>query len=392
VATASQTSTLLSVREVSMGDVQQPYLVRRQNGNPDASGDLYGLGLRIGAYLQIAGMLLCCIRSERRTRAGIKLISSAICLSLLCSCTILVRQQNLSPCEAWLVLSLTNAYTTPRAAAINNTGTSAGGVALIFAAASIIWQGVLSMWLFATLVVNLPSLGTRNRVWLFVELDILGWFRILMLVYFSVCCLLLPFQLVCFLLAVERRFNNWTKGLVGEPGMDERSEDEQHTAHRWISRKWSQIMSQIAVGLEVLIAKNIAFQKIDVLNDTWFDTLFRVRRLSRFEQQDRKLLGEKTLRIGRCVWGFFILTLTIVGVEKIITYNNLSVQQDISKPGQIIPLVLGVITFMEGAASALMPEPLPEPRRGSTVVAQANEGQIPLHNFGIVKRHSRGSE
>lgn len=103
MVTASQTSTLLSVRELSMGD-QQPYLVRRQNGNPDASGDLYGLGLRIGAYLQITGMLLCCIRSERRTRSGIKLISSAICLSLLCSCTLLVRQQNLSPCEAWLIL------------------------------------------------------------------------------------------------------------------------------------------------------------------------------------------------------------------------------------------------------------------------------------------------
>lgn len=287
--------------------------------------------------------------------------------------------------------SLTNAYATPRAAAINNTGTAAGGVALIFAAASIIWQDVLSMWLFATLVVNLPSLGTRNRVWLFVELDIVGWFRILMLVYFSVCCLLLPFQLVCYLLCVERRFNNWTKGLVGEPGMDDISEDERHTAHRWISRKWSQIMTQIAVILEFLIAENFVFKKIDTLNDWWWDTLLRVRRMSRFERQERMLLGEKTLRIGRCVWGFFILTLTIVGVEKIITYNDLSVQRDISKPGQIIPLVLGVITFMEGAASALMPEPLP-PRRGSTVVAQANEGQIPLHNFGIVKQHSRGSE
>jgi hypothetical protein len=50
-----------------------------------------------------------------------------------------------------------------------------------------------------------------------------------------------------------------------------------------------------------------------------------------------------------------------VGVEKIIAYNDLSPQNDISKPGQIIPLVLGIITVLEGIASAVFPERLPEP-------------------------------
>src|SRR5579862_4901135 len=59
---------------------QGPYLSRRQNGNSDAAGDLYGIGMRVGVYLQVFGMLLSCLRDEKRSRVGIQLLSSAICL------------------------------------------------------------------------------------------------------------------------------------------------------------------------------------------------------------------------------------------------------------------------------------------------------------------------
>ena len=140
-------------------------------------------------------------------------------------------------------------------------------------------------------------------------------------------------------------------------------------------------MTALSDVLEFLIAKNIAFQKVLQLNHWWYSTLYRVKTLTGDERKARIRRTEIVFRNGRCVWGLFILALTITGVEKIIIYNALSAQNDISKPGQIIPLILGVITFMEGAASALMPEPLPLPRRESTVVAVANEGQIPLNRL-----------
>ena len=56
-----------------------------------------------------------------------------------------------------------------------------------------------------------------------------------------------------------------------------------------------------------------------------------------------------------------ILVMTIVGVEEIISYNGLSPQNDLSQPGQMIPFVLGIITLIEGLASACKPEPFCHP-------------------------------
>lgn len=135
------------------------YYARRQNGNSDAAGDLYGIGIRVSAYLQILGMLLSCLRSNKRSRTGIKLWSSAVCVSLLSSLTALVCNRSISPCEAWLVFSLVNAYGTPRSAAINKMGKKKGGIAVLFAGISLVWQSVLFI------VHTLPLLGTHNRVW-----------------------------------------------------------------------------------------------------------------------------------------------------------------------------------------------------------------------------------
>jgi len=50
-----------------------------------------------------------------------------------------------------------------------------------------------------------------------------------------------------------------------------------------------------------------------------------------------------------------VLVLTIAGVEKIIEYNNLAPQTDLSQPGQIIPFVLGIVAMLEGIGNAFMP-------------------------------------
>ena len=73
---------------------------KRSDGNTVAAADLYGTGIRIGIYLQTLGLLLSVSRFHRTSGKGIKLIISANMIAILASWTILVRRQEVSPCEA----------------------------------------------------------------------------------------------------------------------------------------------------------------------------------------------------------------------------------------------------------------------------------------------------
>ena len=240
--------------------------IRRQNGSAEAAADLYGLGIRVGAYLQVFGMLLSCIGYQKRSRTGIKLLSSAVCVAILASWTAFVCRREISPCEAWLVLSLVNAYGTPRSAAIKHWNTKdGGGVAFGFALVSLVWQSVSFMWFFATLFHQLPILGTNNRVWLFTAVDISGWFRILMLVYSSLCCLYLPVEIVSYLLLIRTAFCSWTGTKTIRERQDNESVDETSGVHEqfWT---WGGFMRSIA-RLSKHMEENIVF-KLKILLST----------------------------------------------------------------------------------------------------------------------------
>jgi len=366
----------------------RPFLSRRQNGNSDAQGDLYGIGIRTGAYLQILGMLLSCVRSHKRTRAGIKLLSSAICVSLLMSLTILLSRRNISPCEAWLVLSLTNAYGAPKAPAINSTARRSGGVALLFSAISGIWQDILMMWFFVTVINELPALGTANVVWLFAPVSIFGGFRVVMIIYGSLWCAMLPAEVACCLSLTAKRFKEWAEGHSGE--LDE-EDDETHPQRpaKGVAKRWSSAMLNFANFLVYLEESHIsrAIQYF-TLGICWAKlinvTVYKFKKFNPWDTQAKHDYMEKCIRLTLCAWGFIILILTIAGVEKIIDYNQLAPQNDLTKPGQIIPFVLGIITVVEGAASASMPKPLEPHRRDSDHElgrrrsnATVGEGRIP---------------
>jgi hypothetical protein len=367
----------------------RPFLSRRQNGNSDAQGDLYGIGIRTGAYLQILGMLLSCVRSHKRTRAGIKLLSSAICVSLLMSLTILLSRRKISPCEAWLIFSLTNAYGAPKGPAINSTSRKSGGVAVLFSAISTIWQDILLMWFFVTVINELPALGTADQVWLFAPVNIFGGFRFVMIIYASFSCAMLPAELACWFSLTSKRFKEWAEGHSGEVDEDE-DQDHYHRSRRGASRRWGETMLAFADFLVRLEQSHFsqAIQKF-AINICWAQLMTRT--VDKFKPFNRQMDGprrndyiEKTVRLTLCAWGLVILILTIAGVEMIIDYNQLSPQNDLTRPGQIIPFMLGIITVMEGAASAAMPAPLDtrsrdvilEPRRRSNMTEP--EGTIPI--------------
>lgn len=113
-------------------------------------------------------------------------------------------------------------------------------------------------------------------------------------------------------------------------------------------------------------------------------TVYKFKKFNPWDTQAKHDYMEKCIRLTLCAWGFIILILTIAGVEKIIDYNQLAPQNDLTKPGQIIPFVLGIITVVEGAASASMPKPLEPHRRDSDHElgrrrsnATVGEGRIP---------------
>jgi hypothetical protein len=329
-----------------------PHLIPRQNGNPNAAGDLYGIGLRVGAYLQIAGMLLSCLGSERRSRSGIKLLSSSICLSLFTAWTILVANGALSPCEAWLVLSLTAAYGAPRHAAMNDSEKTNGGIAIMCCAVSVIWQEILFLWFFATLYRELPLLGTSNRIWFFTAVDVAGWFRVLMLVATCVNCLWLPFEMVAYLNLISRRFSYWV-GLK----LDKQDATSDGSLPRKFPTSWAAALEFIAVPLSNL-CKLKYFQAVVEFQDNIYAWWIGIESSGPLSNDDERKLKTffKWWRMFYSFWGFAVLVLTIAGVEKTIEYNSLAPPTDLSKPGQIIPFLLGIITLLEGVSTAFKPK------------------------------------
>jgi hypothetical protein len=256
-----------------------------------------------------------------------------------------------------------------------------GGIPLLFCLVSVIWHDVVLLWFWATAYRDLPLLGTSNRVWFFVEVDVSGWFRILMLVYSCFnCAVFLLWDVVDYVSIEARRFDAWSKGKP-EGDDDDDDDDEDNNSAPVLStpfrvskcsslkqfikdisadveKLWSSFLMKLSAGF-TMFAHNRFFYGINCLIERLFNLFANI------DDQPKELKGaalKKLLTIWRrlwCLWGFSILILTIAGVEKIIQYNGLTPQTDLSSPGQIIPLVLGIIVFIDGASNATVPAPVP---------------------------------
>ena len=353
------------------------YLVRRQNGNPNVAGDLYGIGLRVGAYLQILGMLLSCLRKTHRSRVGITLLSSSVCLSLFTAWTILVAGNSISPCEAWLILSLTFAYGTPKFAAFNESQKLRGGIGTVCCAISAIWLEISFLWFFATLYRTLPGLGTNNLVWFFAPVNISGWFRIFMLVVSCIKCMWLPFQLVGYIDMLSAIFKVWTDDAsdYGSDDGDDRSPIPPYRLEQfsktltnhlspslvWIEQFWKASMKGLSDCLSTL-CQHPWFRGIVDFQNKIFDWWIELKKEEILpngeatpEGKMKIIIWRLRLRIFNSLWGLAVLVLTIAGVEKTIQYNDLLPTNELARPGQIIPFILGIVTAAEGVSKAFRP-------------------------------------
>jgi hypothetical protein len=351
----------------------QSALIRRQ-GNPQVAGDIYGVGLRVGAYLQIAGMLLSCVRTENRSRSGILLLSSSVCISLFIALTVLISRHTISPCEAWLILSLTAAYGVPRFCALNEKDHPTGGIATLLCLISLLWQHVLYFWFWTIQYRQLPLLGTENRVWFFAPVDIGGWFRIFMLAATCIDSIMTVGSIGAYINLMVLRFVNWAGAEPADHGVRATGEEKLSKSNLWdkavlkagrrvdgLREKPYYInfvhFGRIVVRLSESLIGRRRRDDPEIPAETQQDDIEVVRNQLRAKKAERKLLGEK-LRKRKLIMmglGFVVLVFTIAGVEKIIEYNSLSPTSDLSTPGQIIPFILGIITLIIGVTHAIKP-------------------------------------
>jgi hypothetical protein len=218
-----------------------------------------------------------------------------------------------------------------------------------------------------------------------------------MFVYSCVnCVLFFPVDVVQYVQMEARRFAAWSEGKpegddddddddeISDEDDNEISEEDDHEISvsnprpaadhkfhfcgrvkqcltqciRCIEMSWSWSMEKLSEGF-TMFSNNPLFAWIASATAA-FHNLFTGILDDELPLDERRRRLKKYLTIWRlvwCSWGFSILILTIAGVEKIIQYNALSPDFDLSRPGQIIPLVLGIIVFIDGASNAIVPVP-----------------------------------
>ena len=304
-------------------------LETRQNGSSPAAADLYGIGIRIGIYLQSVGMLMSLVRQGR---GSYKLAVSANTIAVLISWTILARRKTFSPCEAWLVLSILGVLFFPAGATLCNVANTAGeGIGIFLVVVSSMWLFISILWLFVSLIYRLPQLGTTNTAWIFVPVPLDGWFRVLMLVAASL--FLLSSVLTAFgaTLLIHEAMKCWYTGEDSDDDLDSRLRNMRKDVLR--SSRW------ILCALEPKAAPWVLRWRLGVDRPIEAPHFYKIALCS--------------FRWVLCGLGLFFWIFGIVSCEKIIRWNALEPETDLSKPGQTIPLVIGIFTTVDGIGSLL---------------------------------------
>lgn len=156
-------------------------LGKRDNDNSSSiASELYGTGVRLGIYLQSIGMIISYPRklSKKIAGIGVQLAAATVLIAFLASWTILVREQEISSCEAWLVLTLLWALSAGLGVATTGQPLRGEYFVTLLSYGADIWAAVAAMWFWVDLSRSLPELGTKNLVFMFAPVDVTHWFRV----------------------------------------------------------------------------------------------------------------------------------------------------------------------------------------------------------------------
>ncbi|KAJ5737650.1 uncharacterized protein N7483_002775 [Penicillium malachiteum] len=264
---------------------------RNEFGNEDAAQDLYGLGVRLGFYLQALAMILYLYGDEKNYGKGLKIASGSITVSILASWFNYAAEAAFSPSEAIVVLMILMSLSFPAKYTLLNPRTimdeTIGVITLLLTELA---TCTALLWTFSSLVHTLPRLGTPNVMFFFSPVSLTGWFRYLALVYLvidAITSLYLAYRIVCVLMIVWKCY-----------AANRRELYEEESAQIVKIIKWSEDQFMLTIIL-------------------WL------------------------------VWVF-----AIVAVETTLQWNHLTPLNDLRSPGQLIPFVTGCILLIDSISVA----------------------------------------
>ena len=300
-------------------------------GNEEASSDLYGIGVRIGLYLQGAAYLIgyICIKHIDLT---VYLLGSLLAFSFLTSWNRLVDHVLISPAEAWIILLLIFSFLNPaellillrvflvyrsngrenptRHAARQVLKSAVGGQGILFLlmAISVVWFSVSELRFWTTSIKDLPDLGTKSHAWIFHEISSLqGSLRDIMI-----------FWSVLYLVFTIGGFFFWAV-LV------------------WAA--WSWWVTSIKDGEQrQLVDKDLPFRRTE--KKYWVPFI-----------------------LGLLLWGGSIFI-----IEYTISVNNLSPNNNITIAGQLLPFVSGLVSILDALILSLRAAS-PRPNRNKLLLS-----------------------
>ncbi len=253
-------------------------------GNESAAQDLYGLGVRVGFYLQALAMILYLYGDKKSSGKGLKIASGSITGSILTSWFVYAIQAKFSPCEALVVLLFLMNLSFPAKVTLLNPQAIAGEtIGLITLMMNEIGICTALIWLFSSLALNLPLMETPSVIYRGVSLS--GWFRCVALGY----CLVDALTSLIFLKKAAR--------LV-------RIAWQCYTSHD------SEVTEEDCVKITGIVR--------------W--------------SEERTVL--KTM-----LW--LVFAVNTITVETTIYWNHLSPSADLQAPGQLIPLATGAILLVD---------------------------------------------
>jgi hypothetical protein len=164
-------------------DFYRPKQLNARVGNDFAGSDIYGIGVRVGFYLQGIAFAMNAFTSE--TRKGMLLAAASVQAAILASLSVLLSRDSISPAEMLIILDMIAFTTLPAILALITVDSRGQGLGVVLFVVDTLWANGLTTWFWAKGYNTLPLLGTSNAGFIYTRVQIDGWFRTFNLVYAS---------------------------------------------------------------------------------------------------------------------------------------------------------------------------------------------------------------
>lgn len=128
-------------------EFNHPRQVNAEVGNQNAGSDIYGIGVRVGFYLQGIAFTMNAFTSE--TRKGILLPTISVQAAILVSLSVLLARDSISLAEVLIILDILSFTMLPTMLAVVSIDSAGQGLGISLFVISILWTQILNTWFWA---------------------------------------------------------------------------------------------------------------------------------------------------------------------------------------------------------------------------------------------------